>query len=214
MPTIVLDSPGWLSVKRSTNSMRLMPSSSSSTPPAPSAAAPRPRPSPIGGTLQPLSSAGAPRAAPPRIRTPAPASAAPRDQLLVLALQRRVGDLEDVEDAHLDVVGEVRQQCPTCRGSGPCPRRAAAAISSIVPFSSIYLAARRHVDLDEVEVVGAQPAQALLDAGADVGGAQVVRVGRRRVRRRGRAGSRTWRRGSTRRGAAETWRPISSSLRP
>jgi hypothetical protein len=32
-----------------------------------------------------------------------------RDQLLVLALDRRVGDLEDVEDAHRDVVGQLGQ---------------------------------------------------------------------------------------------------------
>ena len=35
----------------------------------------------------------------------------------------------------------------------------------------------------QVEAVGAQPAQALLDAGAHVGGAEVVRERRRRVRR-------------------------------
>jgi hypothetical protein len=37
------------------------------------------------------------------------------------------------------------------------------------------------VHLDEVQAVGAQPPERLLDVGADVLGAVVVRVGRRRV---------------------------------
>jgi hypothetical protein len=37
------------------------------------------------------------------------------------------------------------------------------------------------VDLDQVQAVGAEPAERLLDVGADVRGAVVVRVGRRRV---------------------------------
>ena len=56
-----------------------------------------------------FSSDAAPRAAPPRMSVPAPWSAASVDQALVVALDRRVGDLEGVEDVHREVVGQVRQ---------------------------------------------------------------------------------------------------------
>ena len=55
--------------------------------------------------------------------------------------------------------------------------------SSSVPPCSISSPRRRHVYLDEVEPIGLQPPQALLDIGADVGGAVVVGVGRGGVRR-------------------------------
>ena len=62
-----------------------------------------------GPVCQFLSSAAAPRAAPPRMKVPAPAPAASAMRFLVVALDRRVRDLEDVEDAHREVIGQIRQ---------------------------------------------------------------------------------------------------------
>ena len=168
----------------------------------PSARCGPPSARPIGCTVQSLSSAAA---AARRRRGPAPRRrrcAAARDQLLVLALERRVGDLEDVEDAHLDVVGEVRERARHAE-EADLALVAEPDISSIVPLGLHLRATRRHVDLDEVEVVGPQAPQALLDAGADVRRAVVVRDGGVASARRRRAGSRTWRRGSTRRGVRD-----------
>ncbi len=62
-----------------------------------------------GPVRQFFSSDAAPRAAPPRMSVPAPLAAASVIRLLVVALDRRVGDLEGVEDAHREVVAQVRQ---------------------------------------------------------------------------------------------------------
>ena len=71
VPTIVLDRAGWLSVKRNTNSRRVMSPSRSSTPEDAQRRWPSPSASPSGPWRQFLSSAGPPRAAPPRISVPA-----------------------------------------------------------------------------------------------------------------------------------------------
>ncbi len=73
---MVVDSAGWLSVKRSMNSMGDIPPSTSSIPESAQRRCPTPGSWLSGPTAQFLSSAGAPRAAPPRISVPAPAAAA------------------------------------------------------------------------------------------------------------------------------------------
>jgi hypothetical protein len=73
---MVLDRSGWLRVKRSTNSTRLMSPRRSSIPEASQRRWPSPSDNPMGPCFHCLSSAGAPRAAPPRMRVPAPVAAA------------------------------------------------------------------------------------------------------------------------------------------
>ena len=135
-----------------------------------------------GPTRQFFSSEAAPRAAPPRMKVPAPGVRRLGDEVLVVALDGRVGDLEDVEDVHRDVVGEVRQDARHADEAD-----LALALQRLQHLDRAVLLergpARRHVDLDQVEAVGAEPAQRLLDVGADVRGAVVVRVRRRRVGR-------------------------------
>ena len=96
------------------------------------------------------------------------------DQVLVLPLDHRVGDLEHVEDAHGDVVGQVRQNARHADEPGlPLVAHRHDGLDGLL---GLHLgAAGRHVHLHQVQVVGAEPAQALLDPGTDVGGAVVVR---------------------------------------
>jgi hypothetical protein len=100
------------------------------------------------------------------------------DEVLVLALDRRVRDLEDVEDAHRDVFGQVREDA----GHADEPDLALV-LEFVQRLDGVVvrelLGARRHVHLHQVQAVGAQPAQALLNVGPDVAGAVVVRVRRR-----------------------------------
>jgi len=95
----------------------------------------------------------------------------------VLALDRRIRDLKDVEDAHGDVVGQMR------KGSGhadeadfPLIAERYERLDSLVGLQLV--ATRRQVDLEEVEVIRAEPPQTLLDPGADVLGSKIVREGR------------------------------------
>ena len=98
---------------------------------------------------------------------PAPAAEARVDHVLVLALQRRVGDLEGVEDAHVDLLVEVRQEA----GHADEADLALVAQRQRLAERALrveLLAAQAAVELHEVEVVGLQQAQAVLDAAADV----------------------------------------------
>src|ERR1035441_887548 len=74
VPTMVVDRPGWLRVKRRTNSIVDMPASASrsSMPEVSQFRWPRPGSWVSGPVRQFLSSDAAPRAAPPRISVPAP----------------------------------------------------------------------------------------------------------------------------------------------
>ena len=78
VPTIVVDSPGWLSVKRRMNSIAGIPASASSSwmPEVSQFRWPTPGCWVSGPTRQFFSSEAAPRAAPPRMKVPAPAFAA------------------------------------------------------------------------------------------------------------------------------------------
>ena len=120
----------------------------------------------------------------------------------------RVGDLEGIEDAHADLLDEVGQ------GAGDADEAHLALVAQLHRFLQRALRlelvlGEAAVELHEVEVVGLEQAQAVLDALADV----LRRCARaRRRRRRGR--SRTWRRGSTRQRRWEMYLPMCSSLRP
>src|SRR5690606_5555021 len=104
--------------------------------------------------------------------------AAPRrlpDQRVVLALERRIRDLKDVEDAHLDMRLELRE-------------RARHADEAHLPFASKSLelgdrivllehgSRRAQVELHDVEIVRSKPLEALLDGGADILAAEVERL--------------------------------------
>jgi hypothetical protein len=96
------------------------------------------------------------------------------DEILMLALDRRVGDLEDVEDTHGDVVRQVRRD----PGHPDEADLALVAQGQQLPhrLGCLHLsAAGRHVGLHEIEPVGAEPVQTLFDTGPDVGCAVVVR---------------------------------------
>ena len=98
---------------------------------------------------------------------PIPAVGGPGDDVLVLALQRRVGDLEGVEDAHVDLLVERGQ-------NGRHPDEAHLALVAQRQrlgqgaLGVELLTAQAAVELHEVEMVGLQRAQAVLDARADV----------------------------------------------
>src|SRR5215471_11877329 len=104
------------------------------------------------------------------------------DEVLVLSLQRRVRDLEDVEDVHGDVLGQVRKNA---RHSDEADLSFRLQLSQGLDGTAGGQRgrARRHVHLHQVETVGAEPAQALLDVRPHVFRAVVVRVRRRHVRR-------------------------------
>src|SRR6266516_3494384 len=109
VPTIVVDRPGWLSVKRRTNSILLMPASlrRPAMPEVSQFRWPTPGSWLSGPARQFLSSDAAPRAAPDdRARA---GIGGLGDEFLVIALDRRVRDLEDVEDAHGEMIGQIRQ---------------------------------------------------------------------------------------------------------
>src|SRR5207245_11600285 len=78
VPTIVVDRPRWLSVKRRTNSMLVMPASlrRPAMPQVSQFRWPTPGSWLRGPARQFLSADAAPRAAPPRLHVPAPAAAA------------------------------------------------------------------------------------------------------------------------------------------
>ena len=199
MPTIVLDRPGWLSVKRRMNSCRLIPSSSSSS----SAASQR----------------SGPEASPPLERPHAPvlvlgrgaAGGATADQDARAALARPPRSAASCRAEAPSRGSGRRRRRPsrcgrrgsagsrTCRGSGPCPRRAArpsprSCRRSPAPraVGDMCTWTRSRWSVCSRRRLCSTPARTLA---ARV----VVRVGRRRVGRRVRAGSRTWRPGSTRR---------------
>ena len=97
-----------------------------------------------------------------------------RDQVLMLALDRRVRNLEDVENVHRDLVGQLGN------GAGhpdetdlPLVAQRLQRVHGMVGLHPGT--ARRHVHLNEIEIVGAEPRQALLYTRPDVGGADVVR---------------------------------------
>ena len=100
----------------------------------------------------------------------------PGDDVLVVALQRRIRDLEGVEDAHVDLLVERRQD----RGHADEAHLALVAQREQLFQRAVgveLLAAQAAVELHEVEMVGLQQAQAVLDAVADVrGGVHVVRA--------------------------------------
>ena len=88
-------------VKRSMKAVRLSPSSLRSSSPASSNLA-------QASARDTPDLPGSPLATPPRMMVPTPALRGLRDPALMLAVERRVWDLEDVEHAHVDVIGEVR----------------------------------------------------------------------------------------------------------
>ena len=210
MPTIVVCMSGWLSVNRSMNSLRrraveevvevgLPPSGRAAS--APSAASSPPTAREIGdrGHLVGLTprDAAADDGAGARVA----ASVMTR---FVLALERRVRDLERVEHAHRDVVGDVGQRAR--HPEEPHLAFVAQRGERLDRAVLLELLARRaHVELHDVDVVDLHAPQALLDAGADV-------LGREDVRRSlalgavpaGRSGTRTCWRGRTRRGGSRS----------
>jgi hypothetical protein len=94
----------------------------------------------------------------------------------VLALHKGVRDLEDVEDAHRNVVWEMgeRPRHPD-EADHPCIAELNEGLDRALVREG--LAARRHVDLHEIEVIGSQSPQALLHACTDVPRRIVVGVG-------------------------------------
>ena len=111
VPTIVVDRPGWLSANRRTNFMLPMAASLSRS------AMPE-----VSQLRWPTPGSLALRSGPPvlAVRRGTACRAARDehacagigghdDEFLVIRLDRRVPDLEDVEDAHPDVIGQVRQ---------------------------------------------------------------------------------------------------------
>ena len=89
------------------------------------------------------------------------------DSFLVIALNRRVGDLEGVEDAHGDLVGKVRQG----------PRDAEEADFALIAEGQQFghgivlgegRRRRADVELDQIQVIGPHAGQALLDPGPNV----------------------------------------------
>ena len=174
VPTMVLDRPGWLSVNRSTNSRRLMSPRMSCTPEDSQRRLPSPSARPIGPRRQFFSAGrGAAGRAAPDQRARARRGRG-GDEALMLALDRRVGDLEDVEDTHGEVVGQVRQRSRH-PDKADLPRVAQRLQGLDGPVRLQLGPAGRHVHLQQVEAVRAEPAQALLDPGPDVAGAVVVR---------------------------------------
>ena len=104
-----------------------------------------------------------------------------RDRVLVLALERRVGNLEGVEDAHLDLLVERRQDA---RDADVADLALVAHRERLAqrPVRVELLAGEAAVELDEVEMVGRQQPQALLDARADVLRGVHVLTAQRRAR--------------------------------
>ena len=105
------------------------------------------------------------------------------DEILVPALYRRVGDLEHVEHAHGDLAGQVRED-PRHPDEADLPLLAQRHQRLDGPGRRHLGGAGRHVHLDQVQPVGAEPAQALLDPGPDVAAAVVVRERRPGIGRR------------------------------
>ena len=127
VPTMFVCRSGWVKVKRRMNSIGVMPSSRSSS---------RTFCHRSHCTPSCLPSVGAPLAAPPRMTIPAPARAAAAMMRLVLALHRRVRDLEDVEHAHRDVVRRGWAACRTCRRSASRPCACSSSTVSRAPSFS------------------------------------------------------------------------------
>ena len=104
---------------------------------------------------------------------PEPATAASRIDVLVVALERGVRDLERVEHAHLDVIDEVGQRARHPDEAGlPLVAQLDERVDRAVLLERVTR--RTDVELHEVEMVGAHPPKALLDGGADVLGREHV----------------------------------------
>ena len=95
----------------------------------------------------------------------------------MLALQRRVGHLERVEDTHVDLLAHVRQR------PGDADEADLALVAELERLlqRAVLLElglGEAAVELDQVEVVGLEQAQRVLDTGADVrGGVHVLAAG-------------------------------------
>jgi hypothetical protein len=90
-----------------------------------------------------------------------------RDERLVLALDRRVGDLKDLEHAHGDVIREIGQGA----GHADVPDRAGVLELEHGLQGAVLLQGlprRRDVELEHVEIIGPHPAEALLHARQDI----------------------------------------------
>ena len=99
-----------------------------------------------------------------------------RDERLVLALDRRVGDLKDLEHAHGDVIREIGQGA----GHADVPDRAGALELEHGLQGAVLLQGlprRRDVELEHVEIVGPHPAEALLHAREDIVAGEHVGAG-------------------------------------
>lgn len=91
------------------------------------------------------------------------------DQVLVLAPERRIGDLEHVEDAHGDVDGQVGEGAR--HPEEPHLPFGLQRLHGLHRAVGLHLSpARRHVLLQEIQPVGAELAEALLDPRADDAG--------------------------------------------
>ena len=132
---MVLDRSGWLRVKRRTNSSLLMSAEQILDP----RSLPTALPFALGQpdrSLPPLFVLGRGASRRPAADEGAGAgSGRGRDQTLVLALDGRVGDLEDIEDAHGDVVGQLGS-VPDIPIKRTLPSSRKASMVSIVPSAS------------------------------------------------------------------------------
>ena len=86
----------------------------------------------------------------------------------MLALQRRVGNLEGVEDTHVDLLVEGRQHAGHADEAHLALVTQGAVASASAPSRLELLTAQAAVELHQVEVVGLQQAQAVLDPRTDV----------------------------------------------
>ena len=91
----------------------------------------------------------------------------PGDQSLVLALHEGVGDLEHVEHAHLDVIGQIGEDTGHADES-----HLAVGLQPLECLDCAVLLEVGHrgapVELDDVDAVGPHPSEALLDPGHHV----------------------------------------------
>jgi hypothetical protein len=83
------------------------------------------------------------------------------DNGLVLWLQGGVGDLQDVKHAHADVVGEVRQDGGAAQEANlACALEVCERLNG--PLMLQNLLGGTEVELEDVQVIGLQPPQALM----------------------------------------------------
>src|SRR5690606_28364774 len=97
------------------------------------------------------------------------------DERFVLALEQRVRDLEDVEDAHLEVLRQLRQRAGHADEADLALRAQLLELGNRVVLLEDG-ARRAEVELHDVEIVGLHTDEALLDGRADVLSREAVRL--------------------------------------